>query len=290
MMMTICRSTYNLTEMWVSVTEMWVSDTACLVAGSRGAKRQALRSVYATLNEEQRQDYRVCVAQMRLQTEAESLGYKTPVDLAATDPSLPLNVRSSMARRAQREGEALLIEQEVSASVRSKSVGDRGTALTSLPCAACAHTLQIVSLDGEQTTRPSLGTHSRRPDVGQEAEAARLRQGQTKAAHEAVQAAERELRLHQKRTSGNLPASQQAEGRHHEEQARGIGVLAGAREGLIYLKLYKKRGTQVVLRGTQALQRLTAPGWRKHENATQTLLQDVVSATSHCITNQSEAE
>jgi hypothetical protein len=111
------------------------------VAGSRGAKRQALRSVYTTLNKEQRQDFHVSVAEMRLQAEAEYLGYKTPVYLAATDPSLPLNVRMSMARRAQREREAFLIEQEVSARARPEKLQlpRHYAQITSQYVPACAH-------------------------------------------------------------------------------------------------------------------------------------------------------
>lgn len=54
--------------------------------------------------------------------------------------------------------------------------------------------------------------------------------------------------------------------------------------------MYQERGTQVVLRGTQALQRWSEPGWRKHENATEAMMQDVVAVTSPYLASQSRVE
>lgn len=63
------------------------------MAGTRGAHRQKARQVYVTMSAEDREDWRYQMAEMRLQAEMQDRECAVKVDLAATDPSLPLTTR-----------------------------------------------------------------------------------------------------------------------------------------------------------------------------------------------------
>jgi len=76
------------------------------------------------------------VAEMRLQYEASCNGYRTPVDLAGTCPSLGMSRRVAIARRELRKREAALalaeeVEAEAEAAVAAaaKTVREIGAAL-----------------------------------------------------------------------------------------------------------------------------------------------------------------
>ena len=100
------------------------------ISGTRAARRQLLRSAYLQLTPDQREKHSFAVAQLRLQTEAKKFGFTVEVDLAATDPNLPLSTRIAMARRAarvrqadweeecRRSEEALGREREAAAALR----------------------------------------------------------------------------------------------------------------------------------------------------------------------------
>jgi len=68
-------------------------------AGTRGARRQQLRAAYLTLSSQERNDLRYQMAEMRLQAEMQDRECSVEVDLAATNPRLPLATRVTMARR-----------------------------------------------------------------------------------------------------------------------------------------------------------------------------------------------
>ena len=67
--------------------------TVSKMAGTRGAHRQKARQVYVTMSAEDREDWRYQMAEMRLQAEMQDRECAVKVDLAATDPSLPLTIR-----------------------------------------------------------------------------------------------------------------------------------------------------------------------------------------------------
>ena len=73
--------------------------------GSRGARRQALRQAYLSLTPEERQDFRFQMAELRLQADIAAQGFRSTVDLAATNPELSLSSRVALARRAAYEEE-----------------------------------------------------------------------------------------------------------------------------------------------------------------------------------------
>lgn len=245
---------------------------------------QARRAVYNLLDDEQRKAFHLSVAELRLQAEAEALGYETPVNLASTDPSLPLHIRIAMARRVQRETEALRMEEEVSAAyhVSREAARCRMRRADTLACQA-----RIVSLAQTrvpellyqrpahvQCTCPGCGRHRRfvsaKPGAGEQAaRVMRLRQRPSRSAQDAVEEAERELRLNRGLASGREGTALSERPLVGGPSAAPSGSAAGD------MTRYVKRSTQVLLRGTQVLRRLAAPGWRKHEAATQTLMQGI---------------
>ena len=88
--------------------------------GSRGARRQALRQAYLSLTPEERQDFRFQMAELRLQADIDQHGFRSTVDLSATNPELSLSARVAMARRAAYEEE----EQRLAAEYRlAESLG-----------------------------------------------------------------------------------------------------------------------------------------------------------------------
>jgi hypothetical protein len=88
--------------------------------GSRGARRQALRQAFLSLTPEDRQDFRFQMAELRLQADIDQHGFRSTVDLSATNPELSLSARVAMARRAAYEEE----EQRLAAEYRlAESLG-----------------------------------------------------------------------------------------------------------------------------------------------------------------------
>jgi len=69
---------------------------SCEIAGTRGARRQQLRAAYLTLSSQERNDLRYQMAEMRLQAEMQDRECSVEVDLAATNPRLPLATRSAL--------------------------------------------------------------------------------------------------------------------------------------------------------------------------------------------------
>jgi len=80
--------------------------------GSRGARRQALRQAYLSLTPEERQDFRFQMAELRLQADIDEHGFRSKVDLSATNPELGLSARVALARRAAYEEEDKRLAEE----------------------------------------------------------------------------------------------------------------------------------------------------------------------------------
>jgi hypothetical protein len=61
--------------------------------GTRGARRSSARAIFNSMTPEQRDAYFFQMAEIRLQSQCNELGYRATVDLASTNPHLPLSSR-----------------------------------------------------------------------------------------------------------------------------------------------------------------------------------------------------
>ena len=125
--------------------------------GSRGARRQALRQAYLSLTPEERQDFRFQMAELRLQADIDQHGFRSTVDLSATNPELSLSARVAMARRAAYEEE----EQRLAAEYRLAE--SLGLITTVEPAHNAALAVQRARVEVAQQDAEREKTFGRRP-------------------------------------------------------------------------------------------------------------------------------